>query len=93
MPCIMPRHIVDSTAKNLHTQREKKKHGKKKEFTSSKKLKKKRIECHYCHRNCFDVDNFLDIIRIWEGDNYAFVRLFGCGIYSGSKLPLLQCKA
>ena len=62
--------------------REKKKNGKKKDVTSSKKLekqdkklKKKTIECHYCHRNFFDEDNFLDIIRIWDGVMHLFVFL------------------
>ena len=64
----MPTHVCDSRVKDLRSKRGKA------VVTSSKKLKKKdkkikkqKIQCDYCEMNTFNVDTFLDIIRVWDG--------------------------
>ena len=72
----MPRHVCDSRVKDLCSKRGKA------VVTSSKKLKKKdkrnkkkKIQCDYCEMKIFDVDHFLDIIRVWDGVMHLHVFL------------------
>ena len=51
--------------------------------TSSKKLKKQdkkskknKIQCDYCCMNTFDVDMFLDIIKVWDGVMHLYVFFY-----------------
>ena len=39
------------------------------------KLKKKKVECKCCLSNCFDVDNFLEVISTWDGVMHLHVFL------------------